>query len=164
MRKKNNLTFVILLILVNSLPLPGQSLPFSGEWKLNREKTIPQFSQVILTQIKVQLKNDSLLTIRTYEAGNGDEYPFEENLSLNGKECRIIVYDMPRTSKATLSRQDGSINIESVTTFYGDNGEDNNKTNETWKSQDGGKTLSIFFTTSTSAGSLSGTQYFNRIK
>lgn len=151
-------------MLISVIPAMAQSSSFTGEWKLNREKSNIQDSQLILTKIKIQVKSDSLLTTRTYETGDGSEYPFVENLTLNGKECKITIYDMPRTTKATMSKSDGTILIESSTTFYGNGGEDNLVAKEIWKIEDGGKTLSFVFTNSMSAGSSSGTHYFDRVK
>lgn len=160
---KNTIRSMLILLLFSSLQVSGQPSLFTGEWKLNRVKTAPQETMVTLTQIKVQLTSDTLLTLRTYETGSGEVYPFVENISLDGKDCKIVVYDMPRSSKASYSPQDGLIKVESVTTYYGNNGEDNNKTSETWKTEEGGKTLTIVYTTTTAMGSVSGTQYFDRI-
>jgi len=164
MRTKTAFFLVIFMILISASPIRSQTSPFSGEWKLNREKTNLQGSQLFLSKIKVELKSDSLLTTRTYENGNGEEYPFVENLSLDGNECKIIIYDMPRTSKATSSPGDGTINLESTTVFTGNNGEDNYKAKEIWKIEEGGNILSIAFTNSSSAGSTTGTQYFDKVK
>jgi hypothetical protein len=142
----------------------GQTSPYTGEWKLNREKTQLQGSQLFMSKIKIELRTDSLLTTRTYENGNGEEYPFPENTSIDGKECKIIIYDMPRTSKATFSSTDGIINFESVTTFTGNNGEDNFKAKETWKIENGGNTLSITFTNSSSAGTVTGNLFYDKVK
>jgi hypothetical protein len=155
---------MILMIYVSSSPVWSQTSPFSGDWKLNREKTNLQGSQLFLSKIKVELKSDSLLTTRVYENGNGQEYPFVENLALDGKDCKIIIYDMPRTSKASFSQVDGTINVESTTVFTGSNGEDSFKAKETWKIEDGGNILSIAFTAGSSAGSATGIQYFDKVK
>jgi hypothetical protein len=74
-----------------------------------------------------------MLTTRVYENGNGEEYPFQENLSLDGKDCKIVIFEMPRTSKATCSDADGSIAITSATTFTGNYGEEDMTAIESWK-------------------------------
>lgn len=164
MKTKIILCFGVLIMFFAVLPALGQSASFTGEWKLNREKSSIQDNQLILTKISMQVKSDSLLTTRTYENQNGEEYPFEEKLTLNGKDCKTTIYDMPRASKATMSKSDGTISIESTTTFNGNNGEENLVAKETWKIENGGKTLSFVFTNSMSAGSASGTHYFDRVK
>jgi len=164
MKTKTTFCLMIFMIFISASPIRSQTSPFSGDWKLNREKTNLQGSQLFLSKIKAELKSDSLLTTRTYENGNGEEYPFVENLSLDGKDSKIIIYEMPRTSKASFSQGDGTINLESTTVFTGNNGEDNFKAKETWKIEDGGNILSIAFTASSSAGSTTGTQYFDKVK
>jgi hypothetical protein len=163
---KTNKTFILLLfsMIIFSYSSYGQGNNLSGEWKLNREKTVLAENQLFLSRVIVNLKTDSILTTRVYENGNGDEYPFEEKLSLDGKECKISIYDMPRTSKATRSAADGSVNIESTTTFSGNNGEENLVAKENWKIDSDGKTLVVAFTNKMSAGEASGTNYYNKIK
>jgi hypothetical protein len=142
----------------------GQKSSFSGEWKLNREKTVLADGQLFLSKVTLQLKGDSLLTTRVYEDSNGQEYPFNENVVLNGKDFKINIYDMPRSTKASRSATDGSLLVESVTTFYGNNGEENLISKETWRTDSEGKTLTVDFTNKMSAGEFSGTSYFTRVK
>ncbi len=163
--KTKTLVFVsIVLFSLSSLTVLGQSKSFSGEWKFNREKSTAGSNQLFLAKITVLQKSDSLLTTRVYENENGEQYPFKENLPLNGQECKIVIYDMPRTAKASLSSGTKSLNFESTTTFYGNSGSDNLKAKETWSVQDGGKTLKIDYTTTYSGGTSTGVQYFDKIK
>jgi hypothetical protein len=164
MKKKIILSFLILLFISGSFYSRAQNTGFSGQWKLDKVKTVMADDQLFLSRITLQLKKDSLLSIRVYENYNGEEYPFVENLSLDGKDCNIYIYDMPRTSKASLSKSDGSIVIESKTTFYGNNGAEDIIAKETWKVDKGGKVLSIDFSNKTSAYETTGTNYYNKIE
>ena len=101
MKTRKIYSFLILLIFLPAFMASAQKADFSGEWKINKEKLTAVDNQLILSKITIQLKADSLLTTRVYENGMGEEYPFDENLSLDGKECKIVIYDMPRTSTAT---------------------------------------------------------------
>lgn len=163
---KTKLFFIIIILIISagSFTASSQNPDFSGEWKLNREKTVLTDDQLYLSEIKILVKRDSLITSRTYEDGNGQVYPFDENLTLDGKECKIIIYDMPRTSKASKVNADGSIIVESKTTFYGNNGEDNLNSTETWKVDKDGPTLVISFKNTMSAGEVSGTNYYTKTK
>jgi hypothetical protein len=163
MKTRATILILFLLILSSSFSAMAQKADITGEWKLNREKTVLADSRLFLSKISINLKGDSLLTTRVYENENGEEYPFDEKLSLNGKECKIFVYDMPRTTKATKAA-DGSINIESVTTFYTDNGDESLIAKETWKVDPDGKALTIGFTNKMSAGEATGTSYYNKVK
>jgi len=153
-----------ILFLVCSFFVKAQNNPLTGEWKLNKEKTVLAANQLFLLKIAIQVKGDSLLTTRTYQNTDGQEYPFNENLSLSGKEGKIVIYDMPRTAKATLSKADGSIALESTTTFYRDGQEVNFKAQETWKVESENKLLSIISKFTTSAGEISLTSFFDKVK
>ena len=73
------------------------------------------------------------MTERYYDTGDGQEYPFKENVTLDGKEYGITIYDMPRKAKASWSDQEGSIIFESTTTANGDNGTADFISKENWK-------------------------------
>jgi hypothetical protein len=163
MKTKATFLLIILFTVTFSISASGQGANFSGEWKLNKEKTLMVDNQLFLSGLTINLKSDSLFTTRVYENANGDQYPFEENLSLDGKDCKLVIYDMPRTSKASKSSPAGSINIESTTTFTTDNGQENLIAKETWKVDNDGQ-LIISFTNKMSAGETSGTNYYNKVK
>ncbi|MEI6048694.1 MAG: hypothetical protein WCS03_07315 [Bacteroidota bacterium] len=164
MKTKAILALLFLLIILPSFSSLAQKANFSGEWKLDKEKTVLADNQLFLSGIKIQLKNDSLFTTRTYGNSIGEEYPFDENISFDGKECRIVIYDMPRTSKASKSEDDGSLLIESTTTFNGEYGEENLTSKETWKIDNEGNTLIIDFINKMSAGEITGSNFYNRVK
>ena len=164
MKTKTILAILSLLIFLPSHFTIAQKPDFSGEWKLDKEKTVLADNQLFLSKITIQLKTDSLLTTRVYENSNGEEYPFDENLSLDGKDCRIVIYEMPRTSKASRLDTDGSIAIESATTFNGDNGEEDMTAKELWKVDTSGQILTIEFTNTLSGNGTTGTNYYNKVK
>lgn len=160
-------TIFFILFLLTLLPasfINAQKPDLSGEWKLNKEKSTIADPQLFLSKITFQVKTDSLLTTRVYENGNGEEYPFEENLSLDGKDCKIVIFEMPRTSKATCSTTDGSIIIASATTFNNGNGPEDMTANETWKLDNEGRFLTLTFTNKMSGNESTGTYYFEKTK
>lgn len=125
--------------------LSAQKTGFNGKWKYDPGKSIvPEYTPV-LTRIEVTVKGDSLLTERYYDTGDGQEYPFTENLTLDGKEYKIIIYEMPRKSKATWSEAEGAIIVESVTTTNDYSGPQDFISKETWKADPKNKTLVISF-------------------
>jgi len=164
MKTKTTFIALCLVFFLPALNIYAQKTDFSGEWKLNKEKTVLTDNQIFLSGITIQLKSDSLLTTRVYENGNGEEYPFEENLSLDGKESKIIIFDMPRTSKATRSDTTGSIKIESTTTFNGNNGSEDMTAKETWKVENEGQMLTLEFTNKILGNETTGTYYYNKVK
>ncbi len=164
MKAKTITGLAVLFMFLTSLSLSAQKPDFSGEWKLNREKTALTDNSLFLAGITIKIKADSLFTTRVYENSNGEQYPFDENVTLDGKEGKISIYDMPRVTKATGINADGSINVESKTTFYNGGSEDNLVAKETWKIAGDTKMLTIEFSNTMSAGSGSGTLYFTKVK
>ena len=164
MKTKTNILIFFFLLLLPVSFINAQNPDLSGEWKLNKEKSTVADAQLFLSKITIQVKSDSLFTTRVYENGNGEEYPFEENLSLDGKDCKIVIYEIPRTSKATRSATDGSIMIASSTTFNNGNGPEDMTANETWKMDNDGHFLTLTFNNKMSGNEMTGTYYFEKAK
>ena len=164
MKTKTILSILFLFILLPALTTFAQKADFSGEWIMNKEKTVLADNQLFLSAITIQHKSDSLLTNRTYTNGNGDEFPFDENLKLDGKECKIVIFEMPRTSKAAFSDTDGTITIESTTTFNGNNGQEDMIANEAWNLDNEGQILTLKFVNKMSGNEFTGTYYYNKVK
>jgi hypothetical protein len=76
----------------------------------------------------------------------------------------MVIYDMPRTSKATRSVTDGSIMIESKTTFNGNNGEEDMIAKETWKVENEGQFMKLIFNNKISGNETTGTYYYDKTK
>lgn len=164
MKTKSIPVLIILVMFLASFSVSAQKPEFSGEWKLNKEKTALADNSLFLAAITIRLKADTLFTTRLYENSNGEQYPFDENVTLDGKEGKITIYEMPRVTKATGINSDGSINVESKTTFYNNGAEDNLVANETWKIAADTNMLTIEFKNSMAAGEVTGTLYFTKIK
>jgi hypothetical protein len=164
MKTKKILIALSMLFFLPALTIYSQKSDFSGEWKLNKEKSVLADNQLFLSGITIQLKSDSLLTTRVYENGNGEQYPFQENISLDGKDCKIVIFDMPRTSTATSSSADKSFMIASTTTFNGNSGPEDMTAKETWKVDNEGKTLTLEFTNKMSGNEITGKFYYDKVK
>jgi hypothetical protein len=133
MKRTKVFMFVIVLAISSSFVVTAQKADFNGTWKLDRTKSTLVENTPILTRIDIKINGDSLLTERYYDTGDGQEYPFKENVTLDGKEYGITIYDMPRKAKASWSDQEGSIIFESTTTATGDNGSADFISKENWK-------------------------------
>ncbi len=164
MKKQTIFTSILLLLLVSVFNASAQKADITGEWKINREKSVITDNQLLLSKITFQFKSDSLFTTRVYESGDGQEYPFDEKISLDGKENKLVVYDMPRTSTASHSDADGSYMIASTTTFNGNNGMEDMVAKETWKLDTEGKLLTLEFTNKMSGNETTGTYFYEKAK
>jgi hypothetical protein len=152
MKKLLFFTLLMAFAIILSNGLYGQKTEFNGTWKLDVTKSILPDYTPVLARIEVNIVGDSLLTERFYDTGDGQEYPFTENLTLDGKEYNIFIYDMPRKSKASWSDQDG-LKIESTTSpIDGDF-----ISVETWKVDAEAKTLTISFKNSMAGNEGTGT-------
>ncbi len=164
MKTKNFKFIFTLLLAITTYSLHAEEPGFTGEWNLNKEKTVLQGSQIFLSKLTIMVKGDSLLTTRTYENTDGQEYPFDENLSLDGKESKIVIYNMPRTTKATRSDSDGTLILDSSTTFNRDGQDVVMNSKEIWKLEAGAKLLTINVTTKMADREIPGTLYLDRVK
>lgn len=164
MKTKSILVLCLVLTFLPALTLTAQKADFNGEWNLNKEKSAVPDGQLFLSKITMQVKSDSLLTTRVYENANGESYPFDEKISLNGNDCKMVVYDMPRTSTAKLSDTDGSVSVSSTTTFNGNYGAEDMVAKETWKIDPATKMLTLTFSNKMSGTETTGTFYYEKAK
>ncbi|HEX2976455.1 MAG TPA: hypothetical protein VHO68_11020 [Bacteroidales bacterium] len=152
MKNRFLLTSLMLLFVITA-----SAQKFDGAWKINAAKSTVPTDQLYLSKINFKVKGDSLYTTRYYQSPDGQEYPFDEVLTLDGTEHKLTIYDMPRVTKASKG-ENGAIVIESKTTFYGNGGEDNLTAKETWKVD--GNTLVQDFTNQMSGQEFKGTFYY----
>ena len=152
---------LMVLSIIFTISAAAQKSAFSGTWKLDRAKSVlPEY--IILTKIIVNLKADSLLTKRFYDVGDGQEYPFDENLPLNGANVSITIYDMPRKANVTWSETDKTVNLTSTITFYDSGTAVDFNSKETWKVDQAANTLTISFVNKSSQGESTGKFVFTK--
>jgi hypothetical protein len=162
MKRATFLISVVILSITCTLTSSGQKSDLAGKWKIDRQKSVLPDDLPALTGITINVKGDSLLTERVYETGDGQLYPFKENISLDGKECKMIIYEMPRKTRATWSDPDNSVNLESTITYYGSSGQEDFVFKEIWKADKKNNTLTISFVNKTSMGESAGNYSFTR--
>jgi len=154
---KKALVFISLMVLtiIFTISAIAQKSSYSGTWKLDRTKSVvPEYTPV-LTRITVTMKADSIFTKRYYDIGDGNEYPFDENLPLNGTNVSITIYDMPRKTNVTWSDIDNTVNLTSTITFYDSGSPVDFNSKETWK-VDQTNTMTISFVNKSNQGEANG--------
>jgi len=157
------LILLTVVAFISSLRLTAQKADFNGTWKIDRTKsTLVEYTPV-LARIDIKINGDSLLTERYYETGDGQEYPFTENMTLDGKEYNITIYNMPRKTKASWSDQDGILIVESTTTFSGDAGTADFITKESWKVDNTNDTFTISCKNKMAGNDSEGAFIFNKV-
>ncbi len=162
MKKIISAIILSLVVLLFSDSVSGQKADFTGTWKLDRTKIPVTGNFPVLTRINIIIKEDSLLTERFYNTGDGQEYPFKENLTLDGKEHMITVYEMPRKSMASWKEKDVILIHQSTTTANGSNGPVDFKSTETWTVDNVTNILTISFRNKTNEGEPTGAFTFNK--
>jgi hypothetical protein len=162
MKTKTAFSMMVMLFMLLSTGSFAQKPNFAGEWKLDREKTTVPDNQLFLSAISIKLQGDTLYTTRVYENGYGEEYPFDERISLDSTDCSTVIYDMPRTSKAFFADNDSLLNVKSKTTFYGDSGEEDMVAKELWKIDPESGMLTLEYTNTMSGMELKGTNYYTK--
>jgi len=140
----------------------SSNVNFSGEWILDKEKTELSESPLFLSKITVTQKEDSVLTTRTYMNEYGEQYPFDEEITINGEEKEIVIYEMKRRTAAHWSEDGKSLLITSKTKYYGDTGEEEFSVEETWSLDEEGMILSIGYTTNSVYGTNTGTYFYKK--
>ena len=163
MNKKNLLLTAVFLMLSVSLFAAKKKVNFSGKWVLDKEKTEIAENSIFLVEISIKQVGDSLFTVRGYENDyDGGFYPFDEDLTLDGKEYEIFIYDMPRTTSAKWSKKGKSIIINSKMTVYGDAGDFDMLSEETLTLEEKGTLLIINLKTTAGEEESEVILYFNK--
>ena len=162
MKIKMCLSLLASMIITVSVFAGDGNTGYSGTWKLDKIKSTNLNGELLLSEISFKVINDSLLTTRTYESSNGETYTFTENLTMDSKEHKIVIYDMPRKAKAQWSDKGSNLLIETTTTFTRDSDEQDVTSIETWILSEGGNQLTFDFVTKTAAGNAKGTYYFTK--
>jgi len=162
MKKIISSVILSFLVLLFSNSATGQKSDFNGTWKLDMSKVPVTGNFPVLTKIIINIKGDSLITERFYNTGDGQVYPFNENLTLDGKENMITIYEMPRKSKATWKEKDVVLIHETTTTANGSNGAVDFKSTETWTVDNANNILKISFKNNIFTEESTGTFIFNK--
>lgn len=153
-------TFTALVIssaLLYSFTFLPDRTNFSGNWTLDASKSdLGQFADYATHTIKTDQAADSITISRTAPSFNGDDNTSVETLTFDGKQCNTKLYG-ESTKTATLKwADDGQSFSETYKLNLDFNGQqmEINGT-EKWSLADGGKTLVIENSSSSSFGDIS---------
>ena len=146
---------VIVSSLLLSFNIKADRTNFSGDWALNESKSeMGQYANIVPKKIKVDQKNDSITISKTATSFTGEDYTVTETLSFDGKETQSTVPPGSSTRKASAKwSDDGQILTITYTLMLDFNGQTTEiKGTETWTPGDGGKTISVQNSSSSSFG------------
>ena len=162
MNKKMCIPVLSLFFFSVTLFASGGNVDFSGEWKLDRENTEFSESPLYLSKITIIQEKNSLQTSRTYMNQYGEQYPFDEEIIVDGEEREILIYEMKRRTAATWSEDGKSLLITTKTKYYGNSGEGVFSVEETWSLDKKGDILSVDYTSNSEWGTNTGTYFYKR--
>ena len=134
----------------------------SGEWSLDKENTVLTESPLHLTKIKITQNENSILTTRTYSNQYGEQYPFDEEITVDGEAREITIYEMKRITSANWSDDGKSLLVKSITKYYGNSGEEEFSVEERWSLDKKGKILTIEYTSDSAYGENKGTYLYKQ--
>lgn len=157
---------VALVLLVSAIPSGNVYVNFTGEWKLNEQKSeLGEFGNFAPRKIKIDSKNDSLSYERTVTNQSGEEVIISMKLRFDGKETEGVAFgNSKRKSIAKWSDDGQSLLVNSTILFDQDGQITEIKVNEVWKLIENGSILTIESNSSSSFGDNSMKMMFDKAK
>jgi hypothetical protein len=165
--KKISFLLATAVIFSSAVPPGNDVVNFSGDWKLNEQKSdLGQFGgRMAARKLKVNSTTDSLSYERTATTQSGEEIVLKESISFDGKESENTLFGNSKKKSTAKWADDGqSLSINS-TLFFNREGEVTEiKINETWKLADNGNSLIIESNSSSSFGENSMKLVYEKVK
>jgi len=122
--------FIAVLIPANSF---SQTPNFTGEWKINEEKSeLGEGRMRGATRLVIKHSDDEMSIERTSMGRSGEAFTSNEKMTLDGKECENMVNTRKKISSATWAEDGKSLNITSSMTFSRDGNTMEIKSTENW--------------------------------
>jgi hypothetical protein len=164
--QKPYLMMLTILCVALSLAAAEQKANFSGTWILNNEKS--QLGEgggwMLTTKITAKQDESAISIDRSITRRSGEESIFSENIGLNGKESQNNMEGRQKTSVATWSEDKTTLTISSKTVFEREGTKMEITSVEIWKMLEGGKVLSIDYTSQSPRGERKATYIYDKQK
>lgn len=161
---KKLLAFLVAPAFLLSFTFRADKANFSGEWKLNEEKSeLGDFGgRFVARSIKAEQKDDAITIAKTSPGFNGgDPVTTMQTLTFDGKESEITVFGgAKRKSTAKWSEDGQALTFNHTTTFERDGQTNEFKGTETWTMKDGA--LSIVSVSSSPRGETTIKAIYNK--
>lgn len=155
------------ILLCSAIPSQKAVVDFSGEWKLNEQKSeLGQFGErMAARKMKVTSRTDSLLFERNVLSPAGEEITSKVKISFDGKESESTLFENAKRKSAAKWSEDGQSLQVNSTILLDRNGETIEiKVQETWKLMDNGNNLAIESHSTSSFGENTMKLVYDRVK
>jgi hypothetical protein len=131
---KKLLPFLIAPALLLSFTVKPVKADFSGEWKLNEEKSeLGNFGRFAARSIKVEQKDDAITIAKTAPSFNGGDATTTETLTFDGKESETTVFGGSKKKSTAKWSDDGQTLIITYSIMFERDGQTTEfKGTETW--------------------------------
>ncbi|MCZ2460001.1 MAG: hypothetical protein LC128_10295 [Chitinophagales bacterium] len=166
--KKSLLKQLLILIAVPALLLSFTSLPdrtnFSGEWKLNTDKSdLGQMANFAVTSLKVNQADESITIARTAPSFQGDENTTTEAITFDGKTTETKLFGESSKKSSIKWSEDGKTFTITYTLNLDFNGQQMTvEGTEKWSLSDDGKTLTLETSSTSDFGDMSTTAVYDK--
>jgi hypothetical protein len=165
--KRITFLLVAAVIFSSAVPHHNVAINFSGDWKLNEQKSdLGEFGgRFAARKLKVNSTADSLSYERTATTQSGEEIVLKESIRFDGKESENTLFGNSKKKSTAKWADDGqSLSINSTLFFNRDGEVTEIKINETWKLADNGNSLIIESNSSSSFGENSMKLLYEKVK
>ena len=165
--KKLTFLFVAALIcLTSTAAFLFANADFSGEWKLNEQKSeLGQYGRMAARTIKITSQPDAISFERNVTAQNGEERTVTEKLTFDGKETESAPFGTAKKKSTAKWTDDGqTLNVNSVITFDRNGETMEIKVAEAYKLIDNGQGLSIESNSTSSFGTNTMKLVYDKVK
>ncbi len=170
--KKKTASRSFLLIISMALLLVGttaafvlRKADFKGDWTFNEGKSKLGEGRFRMApqKLKVTSEGESITIERTNNTPNGETATSSEKLTFDGKATESTVFgSAKKSSVAAWSANGEELTINATLNFERDGQTFEVKTTEVWKLLDGGKTLSIDYTSVSQRGTNNQTFVYDK--
>ncbi|HEX8460106.1 MAG TPA: hypothetical protein VF623_01695 [Segetibacter sp.] len=153
--KTITLSAATFLTLCSAASANAQKSNFSGDWKLNEQKSsLGQYAQMAPRKLKVDGQADYLSVERFAKSPDGSDVSYNDKLTFDGKESESTLFGNTKKKSTAKWSDDGkSLNVNAVIMFDRDGQTFEVKVAEVWKFVEDGKVLSVESTSTSQMGS-----------
>lgn len=138
---------------------------FKGDWTFNEQKSKLAEGRFRMNaqKIKVTQDGDALVVERTSASPNGETMTSTEKLTFDGKPAESTVFNNSKKKSTASWSQDGQqMTINSTINVDMNGNQFEIKVVEVWKLIDGGKSLSVDYTSTSTRGTSTNTFVYDK--
>jgi len=156
-----------LFLLLTSMVVIADKPNFTGEWKLNEQKSdLGEFgARFAPKKLKINAQAEGMSVDRSSVNQNGEEVTYNEKITFDGKETESTVFNSSKKKSACKWSEDGQVLTVNSTILFDRNGEITEiKMTEAYKLADNGQVLSVESTSNSSFGTNTMKMHFDKAK